>query len=245
VTDKAEDRLVVVRHVPGLRRRLRVTFAFVSVVSMAFGYWVGQYELVARNEHLQTQLERVSANFADLQQGEAVLRQQVTTLESGRAIDDLAKQEIKNTIRSLEETVSQLTKDVAFYKNIMAPSDNARGLQLQSVDLKQGSTAGRYGYKLVLAQVADNKAYLSGVMAVNLIGQRNEMQEVIPLRDISQEEELGITFRFKYFQEFSGELTLPDGFEPDSIQIVAQASGKKASRIEQSFAWKDLLSKKS
>jgi len=34
---------------------------------------------------------------------------------------------------------------------------------------------------------------------------------------------------------------IPEGFIPEHIQVVAQSKGKKASRIEQSFAWKQLL----
>lgn len=123
----------------------------------------------------------------------------------------------------------------------MAPSDNARGLQVQSAELKAMSDKQRYAYKIVLAQVADNKSYVSGVVAVNLIGMRDDKQEVIPLRDVSELEDLGIKFRFRYFQNIAGELVLPDAFEPAQIQVVAQSKGKKSSRIEQSFEWQSLL----
>lgn len=244
MSTKAVDRLVLVKYRPGIKRRLWVTFLFGCVVSIGIGYWSGHAYLLLQNDQLRQQLERLAQDLSVSRQNEATLRQQVINLESGRTIDTMAQQEIQNTIQALETTVALLRKDVAFYKNIMAPSDDARGLQLQNIEIRAVQTANRYSYKFVLAQLLDQKAYLSGVLVVNLIGQRNETQEVIPLRDISQEKELGINFRFKYFQEISGELTLPEDFRPESVQIVAQSSGKTASRIEHSFSWSELTAKK-
>ena len=154
--------------------------------------------------------------------------------------------QFQNTIKDYKSELSQLEKDVSFYQNIMAPSDNARGLQVQNVDIQAGSVSKRFSYKIVLAQVADNKAYVNGVVAVNFIGMRGDKKEIIPLRNLSdQQVELGIKFKFKYFQDIEGDLVIPDGFIPESIQVVAQSKGKNASRLEQSFEWKQLLEQKS
>ena len=83
------------------------------------------------------------------------------------------------------------------------------------------------------------------MVAVNLIGKKKGAQEVIALRDISDRKELGIKFKFRYFQNIEGELVLPEGFEPSALQVVAQSKGKKASRIEQSYEWSTVLVKSS
>ena len=46
-----------------------------------------------------------------------------------------------------------------------------------------------------------------------------------------------IRFRFRYFQNIDGELTLPDGFEPEEIIVVAQSSGRNAQKLERRFAY--------
>ena len=177
-----------------------------------------------------------------LQQREAQLRQQVFNLESGRTIDNVAKQEIQDTIRQYEDTIKQLKKDVSFYQSIMAPSENIKGLQVQNFELQKTADEKRFGYKAVLAQISDNKSYISGVALINVIGMKNGVKEVLALREVDDDQStLGIKFRFRYFQNITGELMLPEGFVPESIHVVAQADGKKASKLERSFIWNELV----
>jgi len=239
---QAEDKLIVVKHQPGIKWKRRLVFISGVVIVGVIGFLVGSYQIKARHEQAISQLDQLSGEYAQLKEGETLLRQQVTNLESGRTIDNLAKAEIQGTIKSLKSTISQLKKDISFYQNIMAPSDNARGLQVQKVEISAGQSENRFDYKIVLAQVADNKAYVSGVLAVNLLGIQDDQQVILPLRDISEVLELGIKFRFKYFQNIVGELTLPRGFVPEEIHLVAQSKGKKASRLEQTFEWKQRVS---
>jgi len=240
---KAQDKLIVVKHKPGIKRKRRLVFITGVVVIGAVSFLLGDYQSRYKHARVLEKLNQLAGDYAMLQDSETYLRQQVANLESGREIDELAKQGIQETIREFKAKVSQLETDVSFYQNIMAPSDNARGLQVQKVEIKAGSVDKRFAYKIVLAQVADNKAYVKGVVAVNLIGMRGDKKEIIPLRDISEQKDLGIKFKFKYFQDISGELVLPEGLVPGSIQVVAQTKGKKASRLEQSFEWETLINK--
>lgn len=237
----AHEKLVLVKHQPGVRTKRRMKLILVASLVGIIAYVSGYYQIKNLYEKAVIQLEKVSLDYAALVQSEANLKQQVTNLESGRAIDNLAKQEIQDTIMGLKDEVSLLKKDISFYQNIMAPSDNARGLQVQNVEIGALNQSGRFDYKVVLAQVADNKSYVSGIVAINVIGFKDDKQVVLPLRDISEVAELGIKFRFKYFQDIKGELRLPESFTPQSIQVVAQSKGKKASRLEQSFDWNNVL----
>jgi cell division protein FtsB len=246
VKRKAQDKLIVVKHKPGIKRKRRLFFLTGVVVVGALSFLFGTYQIKQQHELALQKLSEISAKYAELQESETALRQQVANLESGREIDDVAKIGIQDTIREYKTTVSQLEKDVSFYQNIMAPSDNAKGLQVQKVEINASSVENRFEYKIVLAQVADNKNYVSGIVAVNLIGMKGEQKEVLALRDISEQQTaLGIKFRFKYFQDLAGDFVLPAGFVPSSIQVVAQSKGKRASRLEQSFEWQQLIDQKS
>jgi len=188
------------------------------------------------------QLDNLAAEYAILQKSEGALRQQVFNLESGRNIDNVAVQGIQETIRDYKTTIDQLKKDVSFYQSIMAPSENIKGLQVQNLELQKTTDERRYSYKIVLAQVADNKNYVSGLVAVNVVGMQEGNKVILPLRDVSDDQStLGIKFKFKYFQDITGELILPSGFNPESIQVVAQADGKKASKLERTYMWNDLV----
>ena len=159
---QAHDKLIVVKHTPGASRKRRLFFVMamliVAVLAYSFGYSVSGAQ---RNQAVNS-LSALSAEHAELTVKAERLEQVVANLESGRTIDELAKTQIQDTIGALRENVSSLEKDVSFYKNIMAPSDNAKGLQVQSSELREGADDRRLTYKIVLAQVADNKSYVNG-----------------------------------------------------------------------------------
>jgi hypothetical protein len=45
-------------------------------------------------------------------------------------------------------------------------------------------------------------------------------------------------FKFRYFQEFTGELELPEGFEPRRVMIRLKPSGnKQPAGVEKTVDW--------
>ena len=156
--------------------------------------------LYQQHQKVLDQLDVLAEEFASLQKSESALRQQVFNLESGRNIDNFAKQEIQETIRDYKTTIEQLKKDISFYQSIMAPSENIKGLQVQNLELQKTADDKRFSYKIVLAQVADNKNYVSGLVAVNVVGMQEGSKVILPLRDVSEDQSsLGIKFKFSLF----------------------------------------------
>lgn len=229
----------------GLRRLLMVVLA--SAICVGGGYWAGiqhgSENERARLGDVEVERDRLAESVAELQKEYQQSRQQRVSLERGRAIDEQALNQARQSIVSLETRNAALRSDLAFYKNIMAPASVAKGLQIDRLSLAENPD-GSFEFRLVLTQVGNNKQYQLGLVAVNLIGQTNGSREVIALRDVSpQINDLGVKFRFRYFQGINGTLTLPDGFEPLEIQVVAQPKGNKTLKTERTFSWSKLIAK--
>lgn len=241
---KSADEYVVIRHRPGYRlRRTAILLAF-SVIAAVAGYAAGMAQGGFRFSSAEASIGVLQDELKTLREAYTEARQQVINLERGRAIDQQAMKQARTTIVKLETRIASLKSDLTFYKNIMAPSETSKGLQVDSLTLVADRQPGSYDFKLVLTQVGNNKSYISGVVAVNVIGLRDEEKEVIALRDLSQDiDDLGVKFRFRYFQDVEGLLTLPEGFEPIEIQVLAQAEGRKSSQAERTFDWDDLTEK--
>jgi len=238
---KPAEEYVVIRHRPGYRiRRTAILLTFTVIAALA-GYAAGLAQggfrfsdVSASNEVLEEELDDLRSNYKEA-------RQQLVNLERGKAIDAQALKQARTTIVELETRIASLKSDLTFYKNIIAPSETSKGLQVDSLTLAPDYQPGVWDFKLVLIQVGNNKNYISGVVAVNVIGMRDEEKEVIALRDLSQDiEDLGVKFRFRFFQNVEGTLALPDDFEPVEVQVVAQAEGRKSSQAERTFDWDDL-----
>lgn len=238
------EEYVMVRRRPGRRLRRTAILLLFSVACAAGGYFLGLSQtgtqltsVVDTRDHLLDQLE-------SLQQERLASEQRLINLERGRSIDEAALSQARHTIARLESRVAELEADLTFYRNIMAPSEVAEGLQVDRLNLHTTRQDGRYGFKLVLTQVGDNSSYIGGIVAVNVIGLRDGEKEVIALRDLSEEiTDLGVKFRFRYFQDVEGFLTVPDSFQPLEVQVVAQAQGSKSSQAERTFDWGQLTEK--
>ncbi|WP_404367907.1 DUF6776 family protein [Marinobacter sp.] len=242
--DKNHDEYVVIRHRPGYRLRRTAILLVFSVVSAVLGYTAGVNEkgfrlagLVETKAELRSELESLREAHRDSQQ-------RLIAFERGTSMDEHALNQARRTIAALETRISDLRADLTFYRNIMAPSETSTGLQVDQLTLRPDRSGDGYSFKLVLTQIGNNKNYISGVVAVNVIGRRDGEKEVIALRDLSQDiDELGIKFRFRYFQDIEGGLSLPDGFEPLEVQAVAQAKGARSTKAERTFDWATLTEK--
>lgn len=238
---KPAEEYVVVRHRPGQRlRRTAILLVFTLVAGIA-GYATGLAQGGFRFSSAEQSNRALEEEVEALREDYREARQQLINLERGRAIDEQALNQARRAIVDLETRIVSLQSDLTFYKNIMAPSETSKGLQVDSFSLEPDPGRGTYDFKLVLTQVGNNKSYISGVVAVNVIGLKNEEKEVIALRDLSDEiEDLGVKFRFRYFQDVEGSLVLPENFEPIEVQVVAQAEGRKSSQAERTFRWDEL-----
>ena len=68
-------------------------------------------------------------------------------------------------------------------------------------------------------------------------GEGSGAEEALPLTAISEVENYPLRFRFRYFQDFSGVVTLPEGFRPQAVVVVATPSGGGAERAKRRFDW--------
>ncbi len=193
---------------------------------------------MSRIQQLTQERDSLRSELQTAERSIASFTQRVNVLEKGGEVDRKATEGIRQTVKELKAQISTLEEEVAFYKGIMAPSSNDRGLRVSKIDIAALENAGSFRYSIMLTQVADNSSYISGLAAVNFVGLRNGERVILPLRDLdSSVTDLGVKFRFRYFQEISGELQLPEQFVPEQVQVVLQSTGGKAQRVEQTIDW--------
>lgn len=73
---------------------------------------------------------------------------------------------------------------------------------------------------------------------MNLVGRQAGERVVLPLKDVSNDiEATNIKLGFKYFQNIEGDLVLPDGFEPERIELEARSSQPSVTKIEKRYGW--------
>ena len=230
---------MVVPYRPGRRVLFTLLLLTGVAVSAAGGWGYAYYTTVLTQQGEQAEKHELSAQLTDLRQENEALKRQIAILDRSSAVDRQTGAELQETLTALRQRVAQLEEDVLFYRQVVEEETEETGLVIGQLDIDATRSPDRYRYKLVMRQQdADGDTYLTGHVNFNLVGQLQDQQVILPLRDLSEfEDELDIRLRFKYFQNIEGELALPEGFQPDRIQIAAVATEPVSKRINEDFGW--------
>ncbi len=180
--------------------------------------------------------ERMQIALEDAERSMDAMRQQIAALELGDVIDNQANEEVRQTIEALQEQIALQNEEISFYKGVMMPNVTDKGLRIERLDMSANGQ-GKVKYSLLLTQVVDKHDFVQGNVALSVRGQAGEEEKSFELKELDEEKDDDVRFRFRYFQNINGELTLPDGFEPQEVTIVAQLSGSDRQRLEKSFDW--------
>lgn len=227
----------VVAHHP-LRRYLMLgMFALICLVGMAGSFWLGESKAGLDRSYIAS-LETINqANFVRL----AELNDSLVDTGLRGVVDRQAAEELRQTIKGLHDDVAAVTEEVTFYKSLMSPSSLARGLQIAEFDVAITEEINQFTYHLLLTQVESRRDWIQGDIRIEVRGRpQNDPSAdelVLSLTEISDPGSYPLKFRFRYFQDLSGVLTLPLEFAPERVVITAKRRGAKSGNLERTFAW--------
>ena len=236
-TGSADPQMMLVPYRPGLSRKRTVRVAMilllVATVFYAGGYWQG----VRQNFHLRDQRAALGGQMSDLQKNLQQLQDENAVLRHGNEVERQASEQVRRENVQLQDKLSAMEQTLSLYKGILAPDAGEKGLRIERLELTQ-IPSNRFRFKLVLAQVADNAGLVSGTIRYNLLGQQDGKPATIPFEQLATDPSSeGTPFNFRFFQDVSGEFSLPDGFVPQQIEVIVQAKGRKTTKLERRFDW--------
>jgi hypothetical protein len=205
--------------------------AVVVVVAVGFtGYWVGRQHSPFRS---------LDGGAADKASAERIveLERRLADIQLSQVVDGDANESLRQTIKSLRDELSAAQDEVLFYRQLMAPSEAQRGLRVEKLELTSGASATEVKYRLLLTQITDRADWINGTVSVDVVGTSSGEQVVLPLTEMSQVGFYPLSFKFRYFQDFTGTLVVPDGMKPEQVVVTAAVSGKDSKRVQKTFSW--------
>jgi hypothetical protein len=224
-------RVVEVR--PG-RRALLIALVGAIVIAIAIaGYELGRSHTerrLAEAREMETALARARETITELER-------RLADHELSRTVDGSAQEELRQSIKSLRDELAESREELRFYRQLMAPSEAERGLRVERLELWSRSGGQAVSYRVLLTQVVDRHQWLTGTVRLEVRGLQEDAEQVLPLTDLGWSEAYPLAFKFRYFQDLSGTLLLPDGFRPTAVTVVAEISGANGKRVERAFPW--------
>jgi hypothetical protein len=226
--------LVITHHRPWHRPALVAGgIALIAVISWSM-YEYGQSRAGLDFSTLEKENALLLQDNRKLKHDNKVLSEERAILQRDMQIEKQGYSGIRDSLMELQTEVLELKEEVAFYRSIVSPNESSKGLRIQSFKVKKTAGERAYHYKLVLTQVMKNNRVTSGHIVMSVEGVQNNATTSLSLDMVSPGSTQQLPFRFKYFQNFEGDLVLPKGFVASRIHIIVQSS---TARIEKHFDW--------
>ncbi|MDJ0917729.1 MAG: hypothetical protein QNJ05_08195 [Woeseiaceae bacterium] len=166
------------------------------------------------------------------------LNEQISILETHKAIDAAAYKEVEVSLTDLQAKIQEQRDAIAFYRGIVSPKDGAAGLRVQDLKLEAGRSEREFSVRLVLVQAMQHDRRVSGDVILAVTGEQDGAEKTYTYSDLRrQDAEEKWAFSFRYFQDFERDLVLPDGFTPLTVNIEVRSRTRSIGSIEESYAW--------
>lgn len=228
----------VVKHHPRLWFWQGLGLFAAFVLSLEAAYWFGQNRRFSSEQQALNELTAAATELESVRQAEHDLRRQLEKAKLGTEVDRRSLEDVRRELLSLKTDLASLEEENQFYRNLMAPAGNQRGLHFGAVELADTDQPRTFRYKVVLQQLATQHELIKGSLTFKIVGRQDGEPKVLALHEVSPAaERADLKLRFKYFQNIEGQLVLPTGFEPERIELEAKSTGKNATTIQKRFGW--------
>ncbi|MCC1497860.1 DUF6776 family protein [Alcanivorax sp. 1008] len=218
------------------RRRVRVYGSLFVILVIIAAFIAGQITARENTSRLERDRSRLTDQVRVLDSALQSARNELALHRTGTEVSQQAQEQVRSEIRDLRGQLAELEEAVAFYKNVMAPGSVEQGLRIEKFDLAPAATAGEFAFRLVLTQVGDNRNNVAGDVLLKLSGMQAEEQVQLSGSDILVEGS-ETRFRFRYFQELTGRLRLPEGLQPEQITVEAINGARRNQKTEKTYMW--------
>jgi hypothetical protein len=218
------------------RRRLRVYGSLFVILAIIAAFIAGQITARENTSRLERDRSRLTDQVRVLDSALQSARNELALHRTGTEVSQQAQEQVRSEIRDLRGQLAELEEAVAFYKNVMAPGSVEQGLRIEKFDLAPAAAAGEFAFRLVLTQVGDNRNNVAGDLLLKLSGMQAGQQVQLSGSDILVEGS-ETRFRFRYFQELTGRLRLPEGLQPEQITVEAINGARRNQKTEKTYMW--------
>lgn len=227
--------MIVVPYRPRQKLFYGAVCVLLVLLAWLFGFFMGKRHSIAECGQLAQELTQMTSQINYLQKQERDLQGQLVKARLAVGVDAQVVEQLRQDISKLNLRLADKEEENAFYKGMMSPKALEKGLAIRSIEISL-LPRGQYELRFVVQHIAKQHRLLKGRVDIELSGLQAGNVTTYQLKELSKQS--ATKLRFKYFQIFSMPLTLPEGFHPESIKVVAKARlGKKNLIAEKDSIW--------
>lgn len=210
-------RLAIVPDKPNRPWYIVVGMVLIAAVFGSLGYGYGQYQAEDETAKVQASLGAV---VRDAERKISATEERAAIREREMAIIEEAAKRLRDDNQELLATMSTLEDRVVFYKRMVSPRATSDSIAIEFFELLPGTEPGQVRYRLLVTRHTQSGSVAQGRVTAKLVsGSRSVDLPISAPR-----------FQFRYYQQFTGEWTVPEGMAPERVDIRVSAGNASNER---------------
>lgn len=167
----------------------------------------------------------------------AELRERLLVMEQNNRVEKQAAAQLQEQLINLQTENFRLRKDLEFYRGIINVQGGGNSPVIQGMRIKPLPQARSYRLELILLHITNRDRVFEGSLDVILAGMQDSAEKRLPMNGISLDRNRNNSVRFRNFQRFEMNFTLPEGFEPQKIHVTLSIGDQQEAGFEKIFDW--------
>ncbi len=216
-----------------------VVIILAALVAGWFAFDYGRKQAGLDVSGYEKQFSAFENNVARLKEQVAQLRLESASHQRAAQIDKRAVEQAKNDLQQLHQEKAELKREVDLLNGLLSDKSIKSVLQLEKFSLEpvEGDRRFRIAFTLVhLTKSGGGK--VKGTASLQLSGKTDGKAVQLALKDIAVDKKSAdIKLGFRNFQKVDVVIALPASFEPESVIISTETTGKTPEGFSQTLPW--------
>ncbi len=216
-------------------------FTFCVGAILLFVTWqIASQPVTPAQKQLRGEVEFLSGELAAVNQRMNRLLARNAVLERETDVLRQANRLLREQESSRQAALNQQQSELDFFRRLAGTGGAQSGLDVYHAELLATGSDRVFQFILTLTQNIRRASIVSGRVRIDVEGTMEDRPVTLYWSRISDGDTPEPAFRFKYFQQLEGYLTLPEGFSPTRLKLTLEA-GDRRKPVPRSYDWNALL----
>ena len=167
------------------RQPWKIWLILLLVVACLVGsFYLGKFHQAHELDRAHLERETLVSQISALESRNRRLVQENAHLEGGSKIEREAYQQANQELVRLQQELLAQKEELIFYRGIVAPSQSALGVNLQSFEVRRKSNQNEYSFKLILTKSGKSTKKVSGNTELLIRGESGGNVSELKLTDL-------------------------------------------------------------
>jgi hypothetical protein len=230
-------KLVVRSHAPKRRAVLLASSVLLALVVIYGAFELGRYDAGFRVVDSVRGALSASTRIRRLEAENNRQREQLEAAEVTRRVEREGYKQVERNLGDMQSQIARLNQDLSFYRGLVQPESLVH-VKVQQMQIVPETAAGQFRLKFVLMQTGKPAAVVAGNAMPLIDGLLGGKPVSLSYAQVSPTHRAGLTYSFRYFQDYDEPVQLPPGFEPTRVGVEIHSGRDAAHGFRQAFVWK-------